>query len=404
MSAAPPRFDAAERRARLGMRHRLAVGTRAGTAEEVASSLVAVHSTDPASVVMAMWARLADRAATAAAVERALYEERTLLRLMAMRRTMFVVDRAVAPVVHAACSLTVAARERAKLLKLMEAGGVGGKRREAWLAKAETAALEALAAGGELTAVELAASDARLGVELVLSRGAKWEAKVKIASRVLTVLAAEGRVMRARPRGGWASTQFRWATVETWAGGPLRVLPAAEAEAALALLWLAAYGPASAEDLKWWTGWSAGQTRRALAAGDGDGVVACVLEDGEPGVVLAGDVEPVGAVEPWVALLPALDATPMGFKRRDWYLGAHAERVFDVNGNVAPTVWCDGRICGGWTRRADGEVVFGLLEDIGAEATAAVAAEAAALTSRLGDATLAPRARGYAPLERELLE
>ena len=40
-----------------------------------------------------------------AEVERALYEERTLLRLMGMRRTMFVVDRAVAPVVHAACGL-----------------------------------------------------------------------------------------------------------------------------------------------------------------------------------------------------------------------------------------------------------------------------------------------------------
>ncbi len=91
---------------------------------------------------------------------------------MAMRRTMFVVDRAVAPVVHAACSLTVAARERAKLLKFMEENGVGGVRREAWLAKAEASALAALTSRGELTATELAESDARLSAELVLSRGA----------------------------------------------------------------------------------------------------------------------------------------------------------------------------------------------------------------------------------------
>jgi hypothetical protein len=393
-------FDAAERRARIGVRHRLAADAHAGCAEEVAASLVAVHSTDAASVVVATWARLADRAATAAEVERALYDERTLLRLMAMRRTMFVVDRAVAPVVHAACSLTVAARERAKLLKLMEENGVGGVRREAWLARAEASALAALTSRGELTATELAESDARLGAELVLSRGAKYEARVKMASRVLTVLAAEGRVVRARPRGSWASTQFRWAAMEDWAGAALAELPAAEAEAALALRWLAAYGPASADDLRWWTGWTARQTKRALAQ---DGIVACVLEDGEPGVVLADDVEPVGALEPWVALLPALDATPMGWKRRDFYLGAHAERLFDVNGNVAPTVWADGRIVGGWTRRPSGEIVFGLLEDIGTEAHAAVEAEAAALAPRLGDATLAPRARGYAPLERELL-
>lgn len=394
-------FSAPERRARIGVRHRLAAGARAACAEEVAASVVAVHSTDAASVVVAMWARLADRTATAAEVERALYDERTLLRLMAMRRTMFVVDRAVAPVVHGACSLTVAARERAKLLKYMEESGVGGVRREAWLTKAEASALEALAARGELTATELAESDPRLAAELVLSPGTKYETRQKIASRVLTVLAAEGRVVRARPRGSWTSTQFRWAAMEDWAGAPLAEMPAAEAEAALALRWLRAYGPASADDLRWWTGWTGGQTKRALAQ---DGVVACVLDDGEAGVVLADDVEPVGAVAPWVALLPALDATPMGWKRRDFYLGAHAERLFDVNGNVAPTVWADGRIVGGWARRKGGEIVFGLLEDIGAEASAAVAEEAAALTPRLGDATLAPRARGYAPLERELLQ
>jgi hypothetical protein len=359
-----------------------------------------VHSTDAASVVLAIWARLADRACGAEEVECALYEDRTLLRLMAMRRTMFVVDRDVAPVIHAACSLTVAARERAKLLKFMEDGGVGGKRRAAWLAKAEAAALEALTARGPLTATELAATDPRLDAELVLSPGKKYEARVKMASRVLLVLAAEGRVVRARPRGGWASTQFRWATLEAWAGAPLEVVDAREAEAALARAWLSAYGPASPEDLKWWTGWSVAQTKRALA---GDDVVACVLDDGAEGVILAGDAEPVAAPAPWVALLPALDATPMGWKRRDFYLGAHAERVFDVNGNVAPTVWCDGRIVGGWTRRPGGEIAFALLEDIGAEARAAVEAEAAALAPRLGDATLAPRARGYAPVERELL-
>lgn len=395
------RFDAAERRARLGARHRLAAGARAASVEEVAAAVVAIHSTDPVSVIVGSWARLADRAALVDEVERALYEERTLLRLLAMRRTMFVVDRAVAPVVHAACSRTVAARERAKLLKFMEESGVGGVYRSAWLAKAEDAALEALHAGGELTATELAGSDPRLSAELVLSPGKKYEARVKMASRVLLVLSAEGRVVRTRPRGGWASTQFRWAAFDDWAGAALEELDAAAAERALALRWLRAYGPASPEDLRWWAGWTLGQTRRALATEE---VAACTLEDGADGVVLADDAAPVGSVDPWVALLPALDPTPMGWKRRDWYLGAHAERVFDLNGNVAPTVWCDGRICGAWTRRADGEIAFALLEDIGAEAQAAVEAEAAALSPRLGDASLAPRARGYAPAERELLE
>ncbi|WCB91946.1 hypothetical protein DSM104299_00625 [Baekduia alba] len=395
-----PSFSAAERRARLGARHRLAVEARAASVEDVAASVVAIHSTDPASVVVASWARLADRGALAAAVERALYEERTLLRLMGMRRTMFVVDRDVAPVMHAACGLAVEARERKRTVGYLTASGVGGKRPEAWLAKAEDAALAVLRDRGEATAAEVAAGDALLSTEIVVGSG-KWSAPQKVASRVLLLLALQGRAVRARPRGGWSSTQFRWAAFDAWAGAPLGEVDAAAARADLARRWLYAYGPARPADLQWWTGWTAGQTKAALAAGD---VVDVALEDGADGVVLADDLDPVGAAAPWVALLPALDATPMGWKHRDFYLGAHAERLFDVNGNVSPTVWAGGRIVGGWTKDPNsGEVVTQLVEDVGAEAAAAIADEAAALTPRLGDATLAPRARGYSPVERELL-
>lgn len=343
-------------------------------------------------------ARMADGAGIAD-VEAALYEQRTLLRLLAMRRTMFVVDRETAPVVLAAASRRVAGQERRKLVGFLDAIAVDDDV-ETWLAGAEAAALEGLAALGEATAPELAEHDPRLATELTLSPGKAYEATQKVVSRVLTVLGAEGRVVRARPRGGWTSTQFRWAAMERWCGGPLDDLPVDAAEAELARRWLAAFGPATVADLKWWTGWPLGVTRRALAAA---GAVEVELDGGVAGVALGDDLEPVGEVTPWVALLPALDATPMGYRHRDFYLGEHAERVFDANGNVGPTVWCDGRIVGGWTRRPDGEIAYILLEDVGGEAVATIDAQAAALMARLGDARLAPRARGYSPVERELL-
>ena len=398
------RFSVAERRARIGARHRLAGGALAASAEEVASSLVAIHSTDAASVVLALWARLADRAAAASAVEHALYEERTLLRLMGMRRTMFVVDRDVAPLVQSACGSVVEARERTKAVRMLAEAGVGGRRPEAWLARVEDVALAVLHERGECTATELADADPLLATEVRTGSG-KWSATQKIASRVLLLLALRGQAIRARPRGGWTSTQFRWAAFDTWVGGPLEDVPVDDARAALARRWLHAFGPAQPSDLQWWAGWSAGQTKKALA---GDDIVAVELQEPDgsiaAGIHLAADLDPVDAPrEPWIALLPALDSTPMGWKHRAFYLGAHADHLFDTNGNVSPTIWANGAIIGGWTRLPDGGLATHLLEDPGKAIKNAIAAEAKALAPRLGDATLAPRARGYSPLERGLL-
>jgi hypothetical protein len=121
--------------------------------------------------------------------------------------------------------------------------------------------------------------------------------------------------------------------------------------------------------------------------------------DGTEGLVLAGDTESP-ALEPFVTLLPGLDPSTMGWKHRDWYLGAHRSRIFDANGNGGPTVWVDGRIVGGWAQRKTGEVVFRLLEDIGAERADQVAARAAALEAVMGEARVVVRFPG--PLDREL--
>ena len=91
----------------------------------------------------------------------------------------------------------------------------------------------------------------------------------------------------------------------------------------------------------------------------------------------------------------------MGWSQRAWYVGEHAAALFDRSGNIGPTVWCDGRIVGGWAQRAGGEVVVRLLEDIGTAAAARRRQEAARLTAWIGPVRVTPRFR--TPLERELI-
>jgi hypothetical protein len=109
------------------------------------------------------------------------------------------------------------------------------------------------------------------------------------------------------------------------------------------------------------------------------------------GYVLPGDTEVTPVPPPWVALLPALDPTTMGWQARDWYLGAHREALFDSSGNAGPTIWVDGRIVGGWSSHDGGAVVTGLLEDVGREARLAIEAEAARLAAWLGPVRVIPR-------------
>jgi hypothetical protein len=393
MTGARRRIGAQERRARLGVRHHLAPSARAAGVVEVAGDLVGLHGTDPATVFLAAAARM--REPEVAAIEHALYEDRLLLRMLGMRRTMFVVPVELVPVVQAACTQAIAAAQRRLLLQLLDQAGFADDPAP-WLEEVEEATVKALGARGQALAAELAADEPRLREQFLFAEGKPYEGRQSVSTRVLLLLAADGRIVRGRPRGSWISSQYRWSLIESWLPGGVAAWSAEAAQAELVRRWLAAFGPGTAADLKWWTGLTAGQVRRALAT---VGAVEVDL-DGTPGLVLDDDLGPAAPAEPWVALLPALDPTVMGWSGRGWYLGEHGPTLFDRNGNAGPTVWWDGRVVGGWAQRNDGEIAVRLLEDVGADGVAAVEAAAGRLGDWLGPVRVTPRFR--TPLEREL--
>jgi hypothetical protein len=388
------RIEIAERRARLVRRHRLAPADRATDPLTVARSLVCLHATDAVSVFLSIHAR-SDGLAPAD-VERALYDERSLVRMLAMRRTLWAVPRELVPVVFAAATKAVAATQRKRLEGFIRDSGVS-TRPNAWLTRASNAAFAAVAARGEAMTREVVADVPLLATKLRFGAG-RWVTEQSAGARVLPQLAMEGRLVRGRPRGSWISPQFRWVTTEDWLGGPIEELDVAAAQAELLRRWLAAFAPATDTDIRWWTGWTARETRAALAA-----VPHVEVDlDGATGYVLVDDLEPTPPAEPTAALLPTLDPTTMGWKERDWYLGEHAGILFDTNGNAGPTVWWDGRVVGGWSQRRSGEIVYRLLEDVGAAAVAAVETEAARIDAWLGDVRFSP---GFLPpFQRALAE
>jgi hypothetical protein len=380
------RIEVAQRRTRLARRHSLAPGSRAGDVVEAARRLVCLHGTDPATVYLSAWARV--EGMQVADMERALYRDRSLVKHLAMRRTLFVFPREVLGEAQAAASDRVAAGERRRLAGDVEKAGLypEGTR---WLSEAEAAVLAALADGREATSSELREIIPLLEGSIAFGEGKTWGGAVPVGPRVLTVLSAQGQIVRASNDGAWTASRPRWASTRAWLGEQIEVLPEREGLARLVARWLRAFGPGTANDVRWWLGSTLGAVRRALAD---VGAVEVELDGGGgSGYLLPDDLEEEAPVAPWAALLPALDPTTMGWIEREWYLGPHKAQLFDSNGNAGQCAWWNGRIVGGWRLRANGEVVLQLLEDVGAEGRMALEGEAARLGAWLGGTKLLPR-------------
>jgi hypothetical protein len=375
-------FTVEERRTRLARRHFLAEPTDRPVAD-VARSLVGLHATDPATPYLSLWARSAGF--RVADLDAALYADRTVVKHLAMRRTLWVFNTADLPAVQAAASDRVATNERRKLIADVVKAGIAVDG-DAWLAEASAAVRAHLDENGHANARDLRAALPQLAGSYDPAPGKSWGGAGPISPRVLTVLGVEGHMVRGPNEGGWTTSRPKWTSAQRWLGTSDPMEHDA-ARAALIGTWLKTFGPAGVNDVKWYFGHTLTWARDGLR----DVGAVEVDMDGTPGYALPDDLEPEPACERWCALLPGLDVTTMGWQDRDWYLAPHKAQVFDRNGNGGPTAWCDGRIVGGWTQDADGRVVVQLVEKVDVKASKALTRKAKALTDWLGGVRIAAR-------------
>lgn len=363
-----------ERRRRLGRRHGLAAPLP--DVASVVQAMTCLHATEPASVHLAAQAR-AD--VSLEDVDRALYDDRSVVKQLAMRRTVFAFPRAQLPAVLGSAAARVAGQQERRLAKEVEQTGIATDG-AAWTATHLQAVHALLHEQGALGTAQIREALPALDARLTRGAGTRYEVDVAIARQVVVVLGARGRILRGRNAGGWKLSRPLWSTTRDWLGEEPDPLPEEAGYAALVAAWLRTFGPGTEADVVWWLGATKAAVRRAL---DTVGAVEVGLEDGSPGYVLPDDVEEEPPVEPWAALLPALDPTTMGWKERRFYLGEHADLLFDRNGNGGPTAWWDGRIVGGWTQRPDGEVVVVPAEQLPDRAERCLAEQARRLTEWL---------------------
>lgn len=289
----------------------------------IADDLVGLHATSPATPVLSLHARV--RGFALADLEDALYERRALVRLKAMRGTVFVFSRQMAPLVFAATRAATLASDRRWL-------GTSAPTYER-LAPEVQAAL----AGQSLTVAELRKV---LGDDPELAG-------------VVGLLCDEGRIVRDRPISA-RSTTFRY---RLWADAfPDVALDAWDETSAtreLVRRYVDGYGPVSRPDVIWWTGLPAHRIDQALDALRDEVATTSVAGIGERFLMTrTGAARAAAGPEPrpgTVNLLPMLDPYTMGYKDRRRFLEPRLnDFVIDRGGNVTSVVLVDGLVAGVW--------------------------------------------------------
>lgn len=250
----------AERRTRLAQRHALAPSRRVEGVRAATEAMTVLHATEPATVYLSCWSRV--DGLTVADVDRALYDDRDVVKQLAMRRTLFVFPSDLLPAAWGSASARVAEAERKRLAKDVEKVGIPTDG-AAWVRRSRDAVLEALRERPDgLTALEVRAAvpDAAVRLDPGNGPGAVWS-----HGRVLTHLGLTHDLVRGANTQHWRVSRPRWTLMSDWLGTVGEPWGSDAGYREIVRRWLHTFGPGTEADLVWWLGATKGVVRTALS-------------------------------------------------------------------------------------------------------------------------------------------
>ena len=364
-------IDDAERRARLARRHALAPQHRLEDALAATKAMTVLHATEPATPYLSLFARI--DSFTRSDIDDALFEQRSLVKQLAMRRTVFVFPRDLLPAAISSPSARIARQEHGRLVKDLERNQVAHDG-ATWLTAARRAVLDRLVDGAELSAAQLREEVAELAGRVSMYEHKPYGQVLHVAPRVVTWLGALSDVVRGHNGSHWRVNRNMWTRMDHWLGEHVARVDIQLGYAQLVEGYLRAFGPVTERDLVWWFGATKVVVRQALADLN---AVQVRLERDQTGWVLPDDLDPEPPVEPWAALLPALDPTALGWKEREFFLDPDFyPAIFDWSGNCGTTAWWNGKIVGAYIQDDAGRVELIVPQDPRRAGRAALNAEA----------------------------
>lgn len=180
-------------------------------------------------------------------------------------------------------------------------------------------------------------------------------------SAIVNYMCDQGLLIRGLSKRGWKSNSHTYYLFhEYFPDVELDGLTESEAINLLVLQYLKSFGPATENDIIWWTGLSRTQIKLALENMEVKTKLVGISNLDGDFIMLRKDEGPLEATKlprkGVVNFLPLQDPYIMGYKERERYLDYdNYDLVFDRSGNATATILLNGRIIGVWDFEDAGE-------------------------------------------------
>jgi uncharacterized protein YcaQ len=313
---------------------------------QIVKDLGGLHATIPKTPYLSIFSRA--KSFTNKKLDEELYEKRSLGKIRCVRKTIYILPKEMIPIAYSATKKMV------ELTSERYSRYLGVTQKE--YTKMSKLTLQILKNGGK-TAKELKNA---LMTDLNVSA-------------IVNLMCDQGLLIRGKPRKGWKSnihTYYPFHNIfpDINLSEPNEV----RAVTLLVQYYLRSFGPATEEDIIWWTGLNRITIQDALKRIQQQIVPVKVEGLKNAFIKLESDMTLKMATRSKkriVNLLPALDSYIMGYKNRERYLSyKNYNRVFDRSGNATSTILLDGEVVGVWDYEEGDEpsiriLLFGIVEN-----------------------------------------
>jgi hypothetical protein len=330
----------------LLFKQHLLEGSQTKNVLEVVDDIIALHATSAVTPYLSLFVRVKNFKKER--LDQELYEKRSLVRLEAMRGTLFITSTDLAPTLYQATKIPESYR-----LKRLQRWGI-----EEPEYKRLTEELYNILKKGRKTLPEIKRALPKEIVRSLQLRVGKARYEGTNINIALNSMIRDGIILREKDRGTLSKSDSRancyMLFEKAYPNLNLDSITGEEARASLLLHYIRSFGPVATEDIMWWTGFTNADMETALRT----------LEDQLSLVEISGLNRDYWIVRTdyrrysmfrdlkgrSVILLPYEDPYTKGYKTRDRLVDPDHEREVYPGGEVQPTILSNGKIVGKWTR------------------------------------------------------